>query len=347
MSDVVKQALKQVALGTPLSSDEAENYMDLLMRGHVSPIQTAGMLAAMAVRGETVEEIVGFARGMRANSLHLANAPANIVDTCGTGGDGKNTFNISTAAGIVAAAAGVPIAKHGNRAASSKSGSADVLQALGASLDIGIEGAEECLSRTNFCFMFAQQFHPAMKHAAEARKQLGFRTIFNILGPLTNPAGAKRQLLGVFKPGLVRPMAEALLALGSEHVLVVHGGDGLDEISLSGETMVAELKDGSITEYVIRPSDFGLSEAPIESVVGDTAEVNARMIHQVLQGDAGPRRDIVVLNASAVLYVGGVCQSINDGIRLAQEVIDSGRALETLTRFVEVSREYAPAEVLP
>lgn len=339
--------LKQAAAGQTLTTQEAETFMDLLMNGEVSPVQTAGLLAAMAVRGETVEEIVGFARGMRRNSLHLTDVPANTVDTCGTGGDGLNTFNISTAAGIVAAAAGATVAKHGNRAASSKSGSADVLQSLGAQVAIGTAGAKSCLEETNLCFMFAQQFHPAMKHAAEPRRELGFRTIFNILGPLTNPAGAKRQLLGVFKPELVRTMADALWNLGSEHVMVVHGAGGMDEISLAGETRVAEVRDGRVQEYTLHPSEFNLQLAAVDAIAGGDASDNAHIILRVLAGESGPQRDIVVLNAGAVLYVGGVCNTIAEGVVRAQAVIDAGEAKVTLQRFVDATNRNASIEARP
>ncbi|MCL6446487.1 MAG: anthranilate phosphoribosyltransferase [Alicyclobacillus sp.] len=344
MSGFVTESLRAVAAGQALSSEQAEAFMNLLMSGEITPIQTAGMLAAMTVRGETVEEIVGFTRAMRKHAVHI-DAPADVVDTCGTGGDGLDTFNISTASAIVAAAAGVPIAKHGNRAVSSRSGSADVLLSLGARIDLGPYQAASCLRETNLCFMFAPNFHPAMKHAAEPRKQLGFRTIFNILGPLTNPANARRQVLGVFRPDLVGKVAEALLALGSEHALVVHGAGGMDEISLQGETLVAEVRDGRVRTYNIQPEQMGLSSAPVSAVVGGDADHNAQLIRRVLAGVRGPHRDIVLLNAGAVLYVGGRVGSIAEGVKLAASVVDSGAARATLDAFVAATHDCAQAEV--
>lgn len=340
MGDSVMEMLKQVASGSPLSQDQAETFMDCVMNGQVTPVQVAGMVSAMTVRGERVDEIIGFARGMRKNSLRLSNVPPSTVDTCGTGGDGQNTFNISTAAAIVSASAGAVVAKHGNRAASSKSGSADVLQALGANIHLSTQGAKACLDETGLCFMFAQAFHPAMKHAAGARKELGYRTIFNILGPLTNPAGAKRQLLGVFRADLVKPMAEALQSLGSEHVMVVHGVGGLDEISISGDTLVAEINGGQIQEYTLHPKTFGLNVSPMESLRGGTAEDNARTIRAVLTGQRGPERDIVVLNAGAVLYVSHQVPSIEDGVQLAEQVIDSGAAASKLDQFIQSTQTH-------
>lgn len=336
----VTEVLKMVARGETLSAERAESFMDRLMEGQTTAVQTAGLLAAMAVRGETVEEIVGFARAMRSHGLSL-NAPYGVIDTCGTGGDGADTFNISTAAAVVAAAAGVPVAKHGNRAVSSKSGSADVLVALGARIDLDVVAAQQCLEDSNLCFLFAQHYHPAMKHAAEPRKQLGFRTIFNILGPLTNPAGAKRQVIGVFQPALVSKVAQALLALGSEHALVVHGSGGLDEISLAGETVVAEVKNGEVKQFTISPRQFGLPEAPVEHVAGGDAATNAAIVRSVLHGQLGPKRHVVLLNAGAALYVAGVTHSLSDGVELATRVVDSGAARDTLESFIAATHRFA------
>lgn len=344
MSKFVSDVLKSVSRGDTLDATTAEAFMDRLMTGETTPIQTAGLLAAMAVRGETVDEIVGFARSMRNHAVALS-FPYDVVDTCGTGGDGADTFNISTAAAFVSAAAGAPIAKHGNRAVSSRSGSADVLQALGARIDLAVDEASQCLAETNLCFLFAPNYHPAMKHAVEPRKQLGFRTIFNILGPLTNPARASRQVLGVFRADLVTKVASALNQLGTRHSLVVHGAGGLDELSLAGQTLVAEVKDGQVKEYVVSPAQFGLQEAALHQVVGGDAMQNADILRQVLKGDQGPHRDIVILNAGAALYVSGVSPSLSEGVQAAKQTIDSGEALQTLHRFVEATHRVTQTEV--
>lgn len=338
MSTFVSDVLKQVSRGEFLSTDTAQQFMNLLMSGDISPVQTAALLAAMTVRGETVAEIVGFARAMRANGRHLTTSE-DVVDTCGTGGDGSNTFNISTAAALVASAAGVSIAKHGNRAASSKSGSADVLAALGAQIDLDETEASACLDRVQLCFLFAQTFHPAMKHAAEPRKQLGFHTIFNLLGPLTNPAGATRQVLGVYRPELVEKIAEALLQLGTTHALVVHGDGGIDELSIQGPTQFAEVKDGMVHTGYLTPEDVGLPRAPIASIRGGDAVENAELIRRVLAGTLGPHRDIVLLNAGAVIYVAGKADSIKTGVAKAAAAIDSGQSLQQLERFIRATSE--------
>ena len=344
MSSFVGDVLKSVARGETLDAQTAEAFMDHLMAGEVTAIQTAGLLAAMAVRGETIHEIVGFAKSMRKNAVSLQ-LPYDVVDTCGTGGDGADTFNISTSSAFVAAAVGTPIAKHGNRAVSSKSGSADVLQALGARIDLDEEDAKLCLDETKLCFLFAPGYHPAMKHAVEPRKQLGFRTIFNILGPLTNPAGASRQVLGVFRSDLVQKVAYALRELGTQHAMVVHGAGGIDELSLAGETLVAEVRNGEVFEYVVTPEQVGLSRAPLETVKGGDAPFNADVLQQVFSGRKGPQRDIVVLNAGAALYVGGKASDLLDGVRLAEIAIDSGNALQTLQNFVQTTRRLARTEV--
>lgn len=344
MQQTIRETLQSVASGKTLNSDEAELFMNLLMEGESSPIQTAGLVAAMSVRGETVAEIVGFARAMRAHSVPI-HVPFDVVDTCGTGGDGGHTFNISTASAFVAAGAGAYVAKHGNRAVSSRSGSADVLQALGAKIDIEVPEAIQCLADTHLCFLFAPQYHPAMKHAGQTRKELGFRTIFNILGPLTNPVGPKRQVLGVFRPELVKTVAEALSELGSEHVLVVHGSGGIDEFSISGETLVAEVSGETVREFELTPEDVGLSRSPLSAIAGGTAEENADIIRGILAGEQGASRDIVVYNAGAVLYVSGFAQSIAEGVALAQKTIDEGTAHRTLTQFVAATQRFQPTEV--
>lgn len=345
MSEFIQSILKQVAQGQTLDEQTAEALMNQLMEGLCSPIQTAGLLAAMTVRGETVAEMIGFARAMRAHAVPLRLSQP-VVDTCGTGGDGGQTFNISTAAAFVAAAGGAYVAKHGNRAVSSRSGSADVLKALGARIDLDTEDAAACLEQTHLCFLFAPSYHPAMKYAAETRKQLGFRTIFNVLGPLTNPAFPKRQVLGVYRPELVETVAQALCALGSEHVFVVHGSGGIDEFSIAGPTTVAEVKDGKVSTFTISPEDVGLKTHPLSTVAGGDATENARLIRNVLAGTAGPHRDIVAFNAGAVLYVTGICSSIAEGVALAQRLMTDGRALATLESFVSASHAFERAEVV-
>ncbi|MCY0896466.1 MAG: anthranilate phosphoribosyltransferase [Alicyclobacillaceae bacterium] len=335
----IETVLQTVGSGKTLTFELAEAFTLELMSGGVSEVQTAGVLAAIAVRGETPDEIAGFASAMRSHGITVQ-ADLGAVDTCGTGGDGLNTFNISTAAAIVAAAAGVPIAKHGNRAATSKSGSADVLEALGVQVDSQPASARACLESCGICFLFARNYHPAMKYAAGPRKQLGFRTIFNVLGPLTNPAGVKRQVLGVYAERLVPIVAEALRQLQSEHALVVHGQDGLDEFSLSGPTYVAELKHGTVQLYEISPSDVGLNAAPVSTLAGGTAVENAAIVEAILSGEQrGPTRDAVLFNAGAALYVGGRASSIREGVCLAADTIDGGRAQATLKQLVRASRQ--------
>lgn len=338
MNQSVDALLRTVASGRALDASAADHFMNELMSGRVSPIQTAGLISCMAVRGEKSSEIVGFAQAMRRHAMKMK-APTDAIDTCGTGGDGADTFNISTTVAIIAAAAGIPVAKHGNRAASSKSGSADVLQALGARIDLDASACEDLLAETNLCFLFAPVFHPAMKHAAPARRELGFRTIFNILGPLTNPAGATRQVLGVFRPDLVETVAYALRDLGVDHALVVHGDGGLDELSISGPTDVAEVRNGQITKQIIHPSDVGLTTADVTFIKGGDASVNAQIIRDIFAGQKGPKRDVVLLNAAAALYVGGVSDDLAAGVARAAEIIDSGEAACKLQEFIEASHE--------
>jgi len=344
MQDVVRDILAAVVSGKILDEETAEAFLSAWMDGHVSPVQAAALVSVMAHRGEQPAEIAGFARAMRNHAVRLQ-APEGALDTCGTGGDGKDTFNISTAVAFVAAAAGIPVAKHGNRAASSRSGSADVLQALGAVIDLPVSASEVLLRETGLCFLFAQVYHPAMKVAAQVRKELGFRTIFNILGPLTNPAGAKRQVLGVFHERLVPLVGQALVSLESEHALVVHGAEGLDELSLSGPSLVAEVRDGEVRTYRLAPEDVGLRSAPIEAVRGGSPEENAEIVRRVLAGDErGAKRDIVLYNAGAALYVGGKAASVREGVALAAELIDAGRALAALHAFVQGTRKLARVE---
>lgn len=316
-----------------LSEAEAEAAMGKVMAGEATPAQLGALLTALRLKGESVEELTGFARGMRAHSLKVTTTRRPLVDTCGTGGAARKTFNVSTTAAFVAAAAGVAIAKHGNRAATSKFGSADVLEALGARLDLSPESVGRCIDEVGIGFLFARSHHPAMKHAAPVRAELGFRTIFNALGPLTNPAGATRQVLGVYDGALCEPLATVLLRLGAEHVLVVHGKAGLDELSTFGETLVAEGRDGTVTTYTLTPADLGLSETTPEALAPH--DDPAATVRAILAGEPGPRREIVLANAGAALYVAGSAESLRAGIALAAQAIDSGAARTKLEQFVE------------
>lgn len=323
-----------------LSEAEASAVMRELMEEEATHAQIGAFLVALRMKGETVDEITGMARVMREHSLHV-DIEGTIVDTCGTGGDGTGIFNVSTTAGFVVAGAGGRVGKHGNRAMSSTCGSADVLEALGAKIDLEPGKVAECIHRSGFGFMFAQAFHPAMKHVAPVRREMGIRTVFNILGPLTNPAGAQAQVLGVARPELGPVMAEALGRLGTKHALVVHGHGGVDKMSVSGPTTVDELRAGRVIEYTVTPQDAGLPESPMNSVLGGTAEENAGIVRSVLAGQPGPPRDIVVLNAAAALIAGDIADGFPDGARRAAESIDSGAAKERLEAFIEASNSFA------
>src|SRR3712207_880990 len=322
---MLREALRKAAAGEALSEGEAERALETIMEGTVPPAATAALLTALRVRGESVGEIVGFARAMRRFAAKVE-APEGVVDTCGTGGDAKGTINISTAAAFVARGAGVVVAKHGNRAATSRAGSADVLEALGAEIELGPEGVGRCIEESGIGFMFARTHHPAMRFVAPVRAELPFRTIFNLLGPLTNPAGAKRQLVGVFGGAYVRPVAEALRGLGAERALVVHGTDGMDEITVTDKTLVAEVEDENIEEYEISPEDFGLSSHAPDGLLGGDAHLNARILRDVLTGgEGGAARDVILLNAGAAIYVSGRSKTIEEGVRLAEESIGGDR----------------------
>jgi anthranilate phosphoribosyltransferase len=324
--------------------DEMVDLMRQVMEGKVPPVQLAAILMGLHVKTESVSEIAAAASVMREFSTKVdTQGIDNLVDTCGTGGDKLHTFNISTTAAFVAAAAGARVAKHGGRAVSSQSGSADVLEGLGVNLALTPEQVARCIRDVGVGFMFAPNHHPAMKHAAPVRKELGMRTILNILGPLTNPAGAKNQVMGVFHQDLVGIQARVLKLLGSRHVLTVHGHDGLDEITLSGPTFVAELKHDFITEYTIEPKQFGLDVAPIEAIqVDGTEAARARMV-AVLANEPGPSRDVVVMNAAAALYVSGVAGSLWDGVAIARDALASGAARAKLDALVALTRQMAPA----
>ncbi len=333
----IQDAVTRTLDGIDLTETEMVAVMSQVMEGAVEDSQLAAFLTALSKKGESVGEIVGAAQVMRQKAEVLKVTSKNIVDTCGTGGDGGTTFNISTASAFIVAGAGITVAKHGNRAVSSRSGSADVLKCLGVNIEADKPVVEKCVEQVGMGFLFAPLMHGAMKYAAPVRKQLGFRTIFNLLGPLTNPANAHAQVIGVFDRKWVLPIAHVLKKLGCRHAFVVHGEDGLDEISLMDTTHVAELLDGKIREYSIRPEDFGLKRCAPEQVQGGSPEMNAEIIKAVLEGEAGPKMDIVLLNASAAICAGGKAVSIDDGLGVARESIASGAAKEKLSKLCEVS----------
>ena len=331
--------IEKLAQRDDLTIEEAAAAMDLVMRGEATPAQIAGLLIGLSMKGERPAELVGFARTMRAKAVPLQKPAGEVFDTCGTGGDRSGTFNISTTAALVVAACGVRVAKHGNRSVSSQCGSADVLEALGVKVTAPPAVVERCLSKAGIAFFFAPTFHPAMRHAAPARKELGVRTAFNLLGPLTNPAGASRQIVGVPRPELTELIARALMLLGSERAWVVHGADGLDELSTTGHTKVSECRAGAVQTFYVHPSDFGLSKVSPETLKGADAPTNAQRIVDVLSGTPGPPRDVVLLNAGAALFVAGHAESVRQGIAKAADAIDSSRAKAVLSRLVEVSQE--------
>ncbi len=335
---MVKEAISMLTQNIDLSESEMVAAMEELMEGSLSDAQVGALLTALRMKGETVEEIAGAARVMREKAVTIK-APEGTVDTCGTGGDLSQTFNISTTTAFVVAAAGVPVAKHGNRSVSSKSGSADVLEALGIKIDLLPKKVEDCLSKTGFGFLFAPLFHPAMKYAIGPRREIGIRTIFNVLGPLTNPAGTRMQVLGVFSSRLTEPLANAVGNLGARHAMVVHGEDGLDEITVTGKTVVSEWKNGSLTNYTLNPVDYGIPLAKRDDLVGGDSEENANITISVLTGETGPKRDIVLLNAAAAIYVSGAAPSITKGLVMAETAIDSGAALRKLNEIRKVTNE--------
>ena len=331
-----------VSHGRSLSEAEAADVMRDIMSGEATPAQIGAFLVALRAKGETVDEITGMARVMREHALAVPTAGlSGLVDTCGTGGDASGTFNVSTAAAFVVAGAGGRVAKHGNRAMTSACGSADVLEALGVRIDLNPEQVAQCIRDVGIGFMFAQTFHPAMKHVAGPRREIGIRTVFNILGPLTNPAGAAHQLLGVARPELAPLLAEALGRLGVRHALVVHGHGGLDELSLSGPSAVHELRDGALREYNISPKEVGLSQAPNQAVRGGSPEENAAALRAVLGGDTGPLRDITLLNAAAALVAADLAPDLKEGVRLAARAVDSGAARDKLAAFVKLTGSFA------
>jgi len=326
-----------------LTQAQASAAMAMIMRGEAAPAQIAGLLVGLAMKGERPDELVGLATTMREHAVRLARAPGPVFDTCGTGGDRSGSFNISTAAALVVASCGVRVAKHGNRSVSSLCGSADVLQALGVEVQMSPEHASRCLVDAGIAFLFAPTFHPAMRHAAQARKDLGVRTAFNLLGPLTNPARPTRQVVGVPRPELTELIARTLLRLGAERAWVVHGADGLDELSTTGHTKVSEVRNGAVHTFYVHPADYGLPKASVGALAGGDAAANGAIIEQVLAGRPGPARDVVLLNAGAALLVAGVEDSVRGGIARAAQVIDSGATRETLSRLVLASRPQGSA----
>ena len=334
---MIREAIEAVVSGESLSMEAAAQVMNEIMSGEATPAQFGAFVTALRLKGETVDEIAGMAQVMREHSLHVE-VDGNLVDTCGTGGDGSGTFNISTAAAFVAAGAGAKVAKHGNRAMSGSSGSADVLEALGAKIDLSPESVTRCINETGFGFMFAQGFHPSMRFAAGPRREIGIRTVFNILGPLTNPAGAGAQVIGVADASMASKMAQVLGMLGSRRAFVVHGNDGLDEISIAGSTRIWELEDGEVIGYEIEPEDAGVSTAPLSEIQASDSEESARILRAVLEGESGAARDIVVLNASAALLAGGLVDSLEEGVQAAAASVDSGKALQSLEAFIKLSQ---------
>ena len=336
-----QQALTTLIERRDLSRDEMLSIMHQIMRGELTPVQIAGILVALRAKGETVTEIAAAAQVMRELSTKVPlGSEANLVDTCGTGGDGAHTFNISTASAIVAAAVGAKVAKHGGRSVSSTCGSADVLEALGVNVNLTPEQVAQSVREIGVGFMFAPNHHSAMKHAAPVRRELGVRTLFNLLGPMTNPAGALNQVMGVFHRDLVPKLAQVLKELGSRHVLVVHAADGLDEISLSGDTYVAELRDGKISEYTLNPQQFGVQVSPTEKLTVHSIEEATAMLHQSLSQQACAARDIVALNAGAAIYVSGLAPSLADGLARAQALIETGAASAKLGELVVFSNGF-------
>ncbi|MFB9887206.1 anthranilate phosphoribosyltransferase [Balneatrix alpica] len=335
----MQQAIRHVMQRHDFSTEQMQEVVELIMTGEATPAQIGGFLIGLAMKGETVAEITGAARAMRGLATKVNLAGQHLVDTCGTGGDGAHVFNISTASAFVVAAAGGQVAKHGNRSVSSSSGSADVLEAAGVALSLSPEQVAACVEQVGVGFMFAPAHHSAMKHAIGPRREMGVRTIFNLLGPLTNPAQAPNQVLGVFSHRWIRPIAEVLQSLGAEHVLVVHASDGLDEISVASETFVAELKDGRIREYQINPEQFGIARSPLNELCVETPEASLAMIKLALSGEGGSATDIVRLNAGAAIYACGLADSLQQGIDQATDVIVSGAALAKLKQLADFTQQ--------
>ncbi len=336
---MIRETIQKVVDGHDLTEPETVDTMNEIMSGEATPAQVASFITALRIKGETIEEITGAARVMREKSTKIHTKHPFAVDTCGTGGDGSHSFNISTTAAFVVAGTGIPVAKHGNRAASSQSGSADVLKALGINIEIGPEQVGACIDDVGIGFLFAVTLHGAMKYAIGPRREIGIRTIFNVLGPLTNPAGTQAQVIGVYAPALTQPLANVLKNLGSQRAFIVHGGDGLDEITTTTTTQVSELADGAVNTYTLDPTELGIPTAQPSDLKGGTPEENAEMTLSVLKGEKGPKRDIVLLNAAAAIVAGGKADDITAGLAAAAESIDSGQALEKLEGLKAKSNE--------
>ncbi len=350
---MMKEFIRAVVAGKDLSEAEMIEAVSMMMGGEATHAQMAAFLTALRLKGETVEEITGAARVMRERATRIEvsrSVPVvdidrdeinaeyeTILDTCGTGGSGTNTFNISTTTAFVLAGAGIKVAKHGNRSVSSLCGSADVLEALGVNLDVSKETVEDAIRDVGIGFLYAPLLHSAMKNVAPVRREIGIRTVFNILGPLSNPAGAQYQVLGVYQRELVPVLANVLKNLGSKRAMVVHGEDGMDEITITGKTFVAELKGGEVFEYEMKPQDFSITEAPLTEIKGGDAKVNAQMVRSILEGDKGPRRDVVLLNAAAALYLVGKAADLKEGVDIASRIIDSGEALKKLELLIKAT----------
>ena len=333
---MIREAILKLAKKEDIGYDMAKEVMNEIMSDQASEVQKSAYLTALSMKGETIEEITASAEEMRNHCIRLLHE-MDVLEIVGTGGDGANSFNISTTSSIVIASGGVPVAKHGNRAASSKSGAADVLEALGVNITVPPEQSAKMLEKIGICFLFAQNYHIAMKYVGPVRKELGIRTIFNILGPLANPAGANMELMGVYDEELVEPLARVLFNLGVKNAMVVYGQDKLDEISMSAPTTVCEIKDGVFNNYVIRPEDFGYSRCKKEDLEGGTPAENAEITRAILNGEKGPKRDAVALNSGAALYIAGKAATIREGVKMAEELIDSGKAKEKLEEFIRFS----------
>lgn len=335
---MIKEAINSLVQGIDLTYDEMSECMNEIMDGKSTDSQIGAFLTALRVKGETVEEITAAASIMREKSTKI-NAPEDVLDTCGTGGDMSHTFNISTTVALVVAACGVPVAKHGNRSVSSQSGSADLLEALGINIQLGPDGVEKCLFETGFGFLFAPLFHPAMKYAIGPRREMGIRTIFNVLGPITNPAGAKRQIVGVFTDRFTEPIAHVLGNLGSDDVMVVHGEDGLDEITITNGTRVSRYSKGKLNTFYVSPEEFGFERCPREAILGGERDENARITLDILGGEKGPKREIVLMNSAAALVIAGKTDDLRDAVGIAAEAIDSKKTGEKLEQVIDVSKK--------
>ena len=335
---MIKEAILKLTKKEDIGYDMAKEVMNEIMSGVASEVQKSAYLTALSMKGETIEEITASAEEMRNHCVKLLHN-LEVLEIVGTGGDGSNSFNISTTSSIVIAAGGVPVAKHGNRAASSKCGAADVLEALGVNITISPEKSSEILSKIGLCFLFAQNYHIAMKYVGPVRKELGIRTIFNILGPLANPAGANMQIMGVYEEALVEPLAKVLANLGVKNAMVVYGQDKLDEISMSAPTTVCEIKDGKFSNYTVEPEQFGFTKCDKNALIGGTPKENAEITLAVLNGEKGPRRDAVALNSGAALYIAGKASTMEKGVRMAEELIDNGKAKAQLEAFIKYSNE--------